>query len=203
VPPFSVNPHRVDPYKSFKFRLKWDGRYVAGVSHVSALARSTEVVEHRSGADPNAARRSPGRTVFHPVVLGRGVTHDNEFERWANKVFNPGAGLGMEVSLADFRRDVLLELLNEAGQVALVYKLYRCWPSEYVALAELDADEGGVAFQSLTLELEAWERDLDVPEPAEPSFEGPVLEATPKPETKPKPQPQPPGRARGHEKQPG
>ena len=123
---FTVNATRFDPYKSFKFRVKWDGRYVAGISKVSALRRTTEVVEHREGGDPSSTRKSPGQTKYEAITLERGVTHDEEFEKFTNKVWNFGAGLGVEVSLADFRKDITIEVLNEAGQVALAYNVFRC-----------------------------------------------------------------------------
>jgi phage tail-like protein len=170
---FSVNPQRFDPYKNFKFRVRWDGRYVAGVSKVGALKRSTEVVEHREGGDPSTSRKSPGRSKFEAITLERGVTHDLEFERWANKVWNYGAGLGAETSLKDFRKEVIIELYNEAGQLAIAYKVYRCWVSEFQALPELDANANAVAIQTLKLENEGWERDTEVPEPNEPSFTEP------------------------------
>jgi len=165
---FTVNPSRFDPYKNFKFRVKWDGRYVAGVSKVSSLKRTTEVVEHREGGDPSTSRKSPGRSKYEPVTLERGVTHDLEFEAWANKVWNFSGGPGAESSLADFRKDVILDLFNEAGQKVISYKLYRCWVSEFQALPDLDANGSAVAIQSVKLENEGWERDADVPEPAEP-----------------------------------
>jgi phage tail-like protein len=171
---FTVNTQRFDPYKNFKFRVKWDGRYVAGVSKVGALKRSTEMVEHREGGDPSSSRKSPGRTKFEAIHLERGVTHDVEFERWANKIWNFGSGLGAEVSLKDFRKDIIIEVYNEAGQLALAYKVYRCWVSEYQALPDLDANANAVAIQSLKLENEGWERDYDVTEPEEPSFAEPV-----------------------------
>ncbi len=167
---FSVNAQRFDPYKNFKFRIKWDGRYVAGVSKVGALKRSTEVVEHREGGDPSTSRKSPGRTKYEAIMLERGVTHDIEFEAWANKVWNTGAGLGAEVSLKDFRKDVILEVYNEAGQLALAYKIYRCWVSEFQALPDFDANANAIAIQTLKLENEGWERDLDVTEPTEPTL---------------------------------
>lgn len=170
---FTVNTQRFDPYKNFKFRVKWEGRYVAGVSKVSALKRTTEVVSHREGGDPSTSRKSPGRSEFEAVTLERGVTHDTEFERWANKVWNLGSGLGSEVS-KDFRKDVILEVYNEAGQVVLAYKIYRCWVSEYQALPDLDANANEVAIQTLKLENEGWERDYDVTEPTEPSFDEPA-----------------------------
>ena len=167
---FSVNPQRFDPYKNFKFRLKWDGKYVAGVSKCSALKRTTEVVEHREGGDPSTGRKSPGRNKFEAITLERGVTHDPEFERWANKVWAINAGLGAEVSLRDFRKDLILEFYNEAGQLAIAYKVYRCWVSEYQALPDLDANANAVAIQHIKLENEGWERDESVTEPSEPSF---------------------------------
>ncbi|HEX9892328.1 MAG TPA: phage tail protein [Gemmatimonadales bacterium] len=167
---FSVNPQRFDPYKNFKFRVKWDGRYVAGVSKVGGLKRTTEVVKHREGGDPSSSRKSPGKTEFEAVTLERGVTHDTEFEQWASKVWNFGAGLGAETSLRDFRKDITIEVYNEAGQLALAYKLYRCWVAEYQALPDLDASANAVAIQSIKLENEGWERDIEVAEPAERSL---------------------------------
>jgi phage tail-like protein len=169
---FSVNAQRFDPYHNFKFRVRWDGRYVAGVSKVGALTRTTEVVSHRDGGDPSTSRKSPGRTEFAAITLERGVTHDLEFEAWANKAWTYGAGLGAEVSLRDFRKDVVIEVYNEAGQLALAYKVHRCWVSEYQALPDLDANANAVAIQRLKLEHEGWVRDVDVPEPTEPSFGG-------------------------------
>ena len=170
---FAVNPTRFDPYKNFKFRIKWDGRYVAGVSKVSSLTRKTEVIEHREGGDPSISRKSPGRSEYESITLERGVTHDLEFEQWANKVWNFGSGLGSEVSLKDFRKDITIDLFNEAGQLAISYKVYRCWVSEYQALPELDSNGSAIAIQKLTLENEGWERDYDVSEPTEPSFTEP------------------------------
>ena len=167
---FTVNAQRFDPYKNFKFRVRWDGRYVAGISKVSALKRTTEVVEHREGGDPSSGRKSPGRSKFEAITLERGVTHDTNFEQWANKVWNLGSGLGSEVSLKDFRKDLIIEVYNEAGQLALAYKVFRCWVSEYQALPDLDANANAVAIQHIKLENEGWERDYEVAEPAEPSF---------------------------------
>ncbi len=167
---FTVNSSRFDPYKNFKFRVKWDGRYVAGVSKVSPLKRTTEIVEHREGGDASSPRKSPGLTKFEGITLERGVTHDIDFEQWANKVWNYGSGLGAEVSLQDFRKDIVLDFYNEAGQLALSYKVFRCWVSEYQALPELDANANAVAIEMLKLEHEGFERDYDVTEPSEPSF---------------------------------
>lgn len=170
---FTVNAQRFDPYKNFKFQVVLDGRVVAGVSKVSALKRTTEVVKHRDGGDPSSSRKSPGRSEYEAITLERGVTHDPDFERWANKIWNLGSGLGAEVSLADFRKDVILRVMNEAGQVAIAYRLFRCWPSEWQALPDLDANANAVAIQTLKLENEGWERDVDVVEPAEPAFTEP------------------------------
>ena len=171
---FAVNPTRLDPYKNFKFRVRWDGRYVAGVSKVSALKRSTELVEHREGGNPSTSNKSPGRTKFEAITLERGVTHDTEFESWANKVWNFGSGLGLETSLSDFRKDITIDVYNEAGQRVLAYNVFRCWVSEYQALPDLDANANAVAIQTIKLENEGWERDYDVTEPSEPSFSEPA-----------------------------
>ena len=163
---FSVNAQRFDPYKNFKFRVKWDGRYVAGVSKVGGLKRTTEVVKHREGNDPSTARHSPAAVSFEAITLERGITQDQEFEKWANLVYDVGA-LGA-ISLKNFRKDISIELLNEAGQVAKAYKVYRCWVSEYQALPELDANANAVAVEMIKLENEGWERDdayAELPEP--------------------------------------
>ena len=165
---FSVNTQRFDPYKNFKFRVKWDGRYVAGVSKVGMLKRSTEVVDHREGGDPSMVRKSPGQTSYEPITLERGVTHDPEFEKWANSVWNYGSGLGAEVALKDFRKNIIIELYNEAGQLVMAYNVYRCWVSEYQALPELDASGNAVAIQTLTVQHEGFQRDESVVEPDEP-----------------------------------
>lgn len=173
---FTVNSSRFDPYKNFKFRVKWDGKYVAGVSKVGALKRMTEVVKHREGGDPSTTRKSPGRTEYEAIMLERGVTHDPEFEKWANKVWNfknAQAGADQrtkEVSLADFRKDIIIDVFNEAGQKAISYKVYRCWVSEYQALPDLDANANAVAIQHVKLENEGWEIDPEVKEPKEESF---------------------------------
>jgi phage tail-like protein len=170
---FSVNANRFDPYKNFKFRVKWDGQYVAGVSKVGGLKRTTEVVKHREGGDPSSTRKSPGRTEYEAITLERGVTHDVEFERWANKVWNFQGGSGTEVSLKDFRKDLIIEVYNEADQKVLAYNVYRCWVSEYQALPDLDANANAVAIQHIKLENEGWERDYSVTEPTEPTFTEP------------------------------
>jgi phage tail-like protein len=163
-----ARPNRFDPYKNFKFRVKWDGQYVAGVSKVGALKRTTEMVEHREGGDPSTGRKSPGRTTYEAITLERGVTHNLAFEAWANKVWNFGAGDGAESSLADFRKDIIIDVFNEAGQKVLSYKVYRCWVSEYQALPDLDANANAIAIQTIKLENEGWERDLDYVAPDEP-----------------------------------
>lgn len=168
MPQFPANPTRYTPYINFKYKLKWNGKYVAAVSKMSALKRTTEVIKHRDGGDPSTSRKSPGRNEFEPITLERGVTQDLEFEQWANKVWALGAGLGAEVSLKDFRRDIIIEVYNEAGQLVLAYNVYRCWPSEWQALPELDANANAIAIQTLKLENEGWERDPSVVEPAEP-----------------------------------
>ena len=166
---FTVNTTRFDPYKNFKFKIKWDGQYVAGVSKISSLKRTTEVVKHREGGDASSSRKSPGRTEYDAITLERGVTHDDNFEKWASKVWLQGAGLGKEVTLKDFRKDLIIEMYNESGQLAISYKIYRCWVSEYQAFPDLDSNANAVAIQHIKLEHEGWERDTATTEPTEQS----------------------------------
>jgi len=157
---FTVNPSRFDPYKNFKFRLKLDGRYVAGVTDAPALKVSTEVVEP-------ASRKLPGLRKFGTVTLKGGITHDSEFESWANNAQAYGSGLGAEGSPQNVRRDIIIEVYDEEGQLALAYKLYRCWVSEFQAVPDLDAN--AVTIQSIKLENEGWERDYDIAKEVAPS----------------------------------
>ncbi len=170
---------RYDPYRNYKFRVKWDGKYVAGVSKVSALTRTTQVVTYRTGGDPSSPRRMPGQSEYEAITLERGVTHDADFEQWANKVWDyhnssvddqQGGTGNQDVSLKDFRKDIVLEVYNEAGQKVLAYNIYRCWPSEFRSVPEFDANGDAVAIQSLKLENEGWERDTSIQEPTEPSY---------------------------------
>jgi phage tail-like protein len=173
----TADPH--DAYKNFRFRVKWDGRYVAGFSKVSGLTHSTQVVSHRSGGDPGTARVSPGQQEYGPVRLEKGVARDPGFVQWANKIWDYSdsrkdserdpSSSAPSVSLADFRKDILVELYNEAGQKVLAWNIYRGWVSEYSAVPELDGSENAIAIQTMQLENEGWERDTGVKEPQEPS----------------------------------
>jgi len=162
---FTVNSTRFDPYRSFLFQVVVDGLVVAGVSKVGALKRTTEVVSHRPGNVISHQFHSPGLSSHEPIMLERGVTYDPVFNDWANEVYSP-EGLG-GVSLANFRKDIIINLMNLQGIVVRAYKVWRCWPSEYVALPELDANNNAVAIQSLTLQNEGWELDPDVVETTE------------------------------------
>jgi phage tail-like protein len=177
---FTANAKRLDPYKNFKFRVKFvtddkAGDYVAGISKVGSLKRTTEVVKHRDGGDVSSSRKSPGRTEYEAITLERGVTHDKEFENWAKKVSNFGAAplKSLEMGLGDFRKNLIIEVYNESGQLAIRYNVYRCWVSEYQALPDLDANANAVAIQHIKLENEGWERDYEVAEPQEPTFTEP------------------------------
>src|SRR5262249_48041137 len=151
----------------FKFQVRWDGRVIAGVSKVSALKRSTEVIEHREGSDPSTFRKSPGRTKFEPITLERGVTSDPEFASWAQRAQPVEDSEAGPLPGKDFRKDIEIELLNEAGQMVSRYKVYRCWPSEYTALSDLDANPTDVPVEQIILQNEGWERDTSVVEPQE------------------------------------
>ena len=162
---FTANPKRYDPYRNFKFQIKIDNVYVAGLSKCSALKKTTEKVEWREGGDPSSPHQLPGKTKYDPVTLTGGVTHDTTFEDWANKVNNFKGDASM--SLKSFRKDITIDVFNEAGQKVLSYNLFNCWVSEYQALPELDANANAVMIQTIKLENEGWERDVAVTEPTE------------------------------------
>lgn len=162
---FVKNAHRKDPYKNYKFRLKWDGRTVLGVSKVSSLKRTTEVVTHREGGENSTDHKSPGRTSYDAITCERGITHDLEFEAWANLV-HPYAG-DTAMDLVNYKKELTLEVMNEKGHVALRYFLHDCWVSEFTAVPDLDANANAVAIEMIKIELEGWERDTDTKEPDE------------------------------------
>lgn len=162
---FAVNPHRLDPYKNFKFQVVLDGEVVSGVTRVSTLRRRTETVFHRDGTFPSHLMTAPGATSFDPIILERGITHDTTFEDWAALAYSPAGDAAM--SLRNFRKDMRINLLNQQGSVVLSYMVYRCWVAEYQALGELDANANAVAIETLVLQHEGFERDRGIPEPKE------------------------------------
>jgi phage tail-like protein len=162
---FVKNAKRVDPYKNFKFRILWNDKPVMGVSKVGALKRTTEVVKHRDGGDNSTDHKSPGRTSYDAISVERGITHDPEFEAWANKVHPYSGDTAMD--LAAYKKNLTLEMMNEKGHVVYRYFLYDCWVSEYTAIPELNANANAVAIESLKIELEGWDRDKDTKEPNE------------------------------------
>jgi phage tail-like protein len=167
--------NRFDPYKNFKFVVKFGNNVVAGISKVGGLKKTTEVVKHREGADPSTSRKSPGRTEFDAITLERGITADHEFEKWANQTWFFQGKTPTESALANFRRDITIELRNEAGQPVVRYFVFRCWVSEYQALPDLDANANAVALEHVKLENEGWKRDPDLVVEAEPEFPGDTL----------------------------
>ena len=144
------------------FLVKWDGKAIPGITQVSGLSRITVPIEHRSGEDPSVMRYSPGISKFVPIVLKRPRTFDKSFEQWANKVWNLGSGLGSEVSLKDYRKDIVIQLIDDSGNVLMAFMVYRCWISEYTALTDLDADDDSLAMEVLVLHHEGWERDYSI-----------------------------------------
>jgi phage tail-like protein len=162
---FVKNAHRYDPYKNFKFKVIMDGKPVLGVSKAGALKRTTEVVKHRSGGENSTDHKSPGRTTYEGITMERGITHDLEFEKWANLVHPYAGDAGMD--LVNYKKDLTLEVMNEKGHVALRYFLYDCWVSEFTAVPDLDANANAVAIESIKIELEGWDRDIDTKEPDE------------------------------------
>lgn len=162
---FSVNSERYDPYRNFKFKVKWDGKNVAGLSKCGALKKTTENTDWREGGDPSSSHKLPGKTSYEAITLEAGVTHDTAFEEWANKVNNFQGDASM--SLKNFRKDITIEVYNLNGQKVLAYNVFKCWVSEYQALPELDASANAVAIQTIKIENEGWEKDDSVPEPVE------------------------------------
>lgn len=171
---FSASSNRADPYKNFKFQVIYQDEAVAGVSKISGFKRTTQVIKHRAGGDPSTSRKSPGPTDYDALTFEQAVTHSRFFVQWANKVWALGKGLGSEVSLADYKRDLVVEVYNEAGQVAVAYKVFRAWVSEYTPMSELDANANAVLIASIKVENEGWEIDSSITEPKPPSFTTPT-----------------------------
>lgn len=174
---FAKNPQRLTPYPNFRFKIKWDGNYVAGVSKIGPLSRKTDVIRHRSGGDPSVEHLAPGQTSYEAISIERGVSYDPAFEQWANKVFdvtNSQSAKGENTSLGDFRKNLSIEVYNEAGQKILAYNVYNAWVSDYQAISDLDSGGNAFAMQSMTIQNEGWERDPSVKEQKEPTFTDPA-----------------------------
>jgi len=165
---FSTNTNRIDPYKNFKFRLKWDGNYIPAVTRVSGLLRTTAAVDPKVGDTPAPNRAPTGRTKYEPITLQRGITHDTSFEDWANLAMKQGAQTASTAATPGVKKDVTIELYNEAGQLVLAYIVHGCWPSEYGALPDLGDDANAIAIEHIKLENEGWERDTSVAQPNQP-----------------------------------
>ena len=166
APTFPVNAHRHDPYRTFKFQILIDGKPVAGLKKMGALKRKTEAVKWRAAGGPSKERILPGGTSYEPLTLEQGLSHDPVFENWAALVNNIEGDAAM--SLKDFRKDIVINVLNLQGAVAISYKLFRAWVSEYQALPEMDAGAmNAVGIQTITLQHEGWQRDTAVAEPTE------------------------------------
>lgn len=166
APLFPVNSHRHDPYRTFKFQVLIDGEPVAGLKKMGALKKSTEAVDWRTGGDPTHVRKLPGGTKYEAITLEQGLTHDPIFENWASKVNNIQGDAA--ISLVNFRKDIVINVLNLQGQVAISYMIHRAWVSEYQALPDFDAGTtNAVGIQTIKLEHEGWERDTSVAEPKE------------------------------------
>lgn len=166
---FVVNTHRVDAYQQSRFRVKWEGRVVPGINRIKGLRRTTKVTTFRQGTEKGAALKIPGETVYEPIILQRGRTHDNAFEQWAAQVqaFGPGSGAQTQ---PQYRKDIIIELLNEAGQVVMAWHVFGCWPTVYSPVEDLDATSTETAIEMLVLEHNGWERDLSITEPVEQSY---------------------------------
>jgi len=159
--------YRFDPYKNYKFRIKWDGQYVAGLSKSTPLKRTSQVIKHREGGDPNNPHKGIGTLDYDAITLSRGITHDTAFEDWANLAFLHGAGMGAEMKLKSFRKDLILDIFDESGTKVISYQIFRCWVSEYTAVPDMDSNANAVAIQTIKIENEGWQRDVAVTEPTE------------------------------------
>ncbi|MFH1277850.1 MAG: phage tail protein [Candidatus Eisenbacteria bacterium] len=146
----------------YTFRVMWDGKEMAGIDRVSGLVRRTEVVRPRSGGGPSGVMNTVGITAHEPLIIERRLSQDKEFERWANKVWMYGAGFGSEMSLGDYRKDLKIDLYDHQGKLAISYRVYNCWPSEYFVLGELDASGPSLPVEVLVIAYEGFERDWSV-----------------------------------------
>lgn len=173
MPVFPKNPQRLTPYANFRFRVKWDNNFVAGVSMVSGLTRSTQVLQNREGGGPPPIHLAPSQTSYGPITLERGVSYDATFAQWANKVFdwtNTGTATGQNTSLLDSRKDIVIEIYDEAGLKVMAYNVRRCWVSEFHGMQDLAGVGNALVVQSLVLQNEGWERKDAPSGQAEPAF---------------------------------
>lgn len=161
APEFPQDPTRSDPYRTFKFQVVIDRVAVAGLRKMSGLKRTTEAIDWRSAGDQNHPRKLPGGTKYEPITLEIGLSHDPVFENWANLVNNLAGDARM--SLLNFRKNLVINVLNLQGKVALSYEVRAAWVSEFNALPDLDAGTtNAVGIQSIKIEHEGWVRKTDI-----------------------------------------
>jgi phage tail-like protein len=152
-----VGSNIIFPYKNFRFQVKWDNDVIAGVSKVTGLKWTTEVVSHREGNDPSTARHSPGRTAFEPITLERGITIEPAFITWANLVWNTSNGTVGGISLAGYKKNITIELFNTQAVLVRRYSVYNAWVSSFTGQADLDANANAVLIESMVLQNEGWQ----------------------------------------------
>ena len=88
-----------DLYAHMRYRVRWDGRYVAGVNHVSGLLRGLPGGRRADGQPALPPSVAPTPTHWLPVVLERGLTRDAEFVAWAaRQAASPRAQASIQAS---------------------------------------------------------------------------------------------------------
>ena len=152
VTKFSVNPNTSDPYKDFRFLL-WDGKYVAGFNKMSPLKKTSEGMKYSEGNSTGTL--IPDKMKYEAIILERGVTYDARFEKWMNS--GPYLGQGHGFLAESFKKDLIIEVNNERGMLALSYEIYDCLVSQYQRIP-LDTNSNVMGIYHLKLNCEGWKR---------------------------------------------
>jgi phage tail-like protein len=131
---------RVDPYRTFNFRVEISGTTTASFRECSGLSTDGDAVEYREGTDPNTLRKLPGLRKYANVTLKRGYTQNLELWTWYGNITN---------GIPD-RRTVSIILMNEAHADVLRWELDFAWINKLEG-ASFNAAASEVAIESLEI----------------------------------------------------
>jgi phage tail-like protein len=146
-----------DPYRKFKFLVKWNNAVVMAVHKVSSITKSIDPIDWRTGGDSNFSAKVPGLTKWEPITLERGLSADTAFQEWmvlVNKYTK--AGLGADEAVHAFRKNLNIEMYSLQNELVMTINVYNAWPSK-LTIADFDAKANELAIEHMELQNEGWD----------------------------------------------
>lgn len=137
----------------------------AGFSSVTLPKASVGEITYRENIDNQRSSKIPGLVKFDPITLSRGVTASRDLYDWYRLVndelalLSAANELSMNTSTAplqsdNFRKDVVIEVLNRKGDPIKAWYIFNAWPTVYSPGNDLDANSEEKLIESLTLTYE-------------------------------------------------